>query len=187
VRRNVRAIAELEETARRQRSLSQRIADAITAAAGNPLFAYGHALVFGLWIAVNLLPIPALRFDPFPFGLLTMVGSIEALFLAIFILISQNRAARMAERRHHLDLQISMLAEQEVTKLLEMVEAIHTRTCGPRRDAEIDALKEATRPEHVIEHIEHYVEEAPSPGRDAGAGEDPEDRAVRAGEERGGG
>jgi hypothetical protein len=68
VRRNVRTIAELEESARRQRTPSQRIADAITAAAGNPLFACGHGLVFALWIAVNLLPIPACGSTPFRSG-----------------------------------------------------------------------------------------------------------------------
>jgi uncharacterized membrane protein len=161
VRRNVRTIADLEDAARKQRSASDRVADAITRAAGHPAFAYAHVVVYGTWIAVNLLPIAALRFDPYPFGLLTMVGSTEALFLTTFILISQNRAARIADRRHHLDLQISMLAEQEVTKMLEMVEAIHARTCGPVRDADVEALKEATHPERVVEHIEHYVEETP--------------------------
>ena len=166
------------------------MADAITRAAGHPAFAYAHAVVYGTWIAVNLLPIPALHFDPYPFGLLTMVGSIEALFLTTFILISQNRASRIADRRHHLDLQISMLAEQEVTKMLEMVEAIHARTCGSVRDADVEALKEATHPERVVEHIEHYVEEALPSGaagsraaagrerpRSAGAGDDAQDDA----------
>ncbi|MFN2432624.1 MAG: DUF1003 domain-containing protein [Gemmatimonadota bacterium] len=158
VRRNVTTIAGLEQAARRQRTFTDRIVDGITHFCANIRFVYLHGTVYGLWILVNLSPFDALRFDPYPFGLLTMVGSIEALFLATFILITQNRQMQLADRRHHLDLQVSLLAEQEITKVLELVEELHAAAGLVKADAEIEALKQATHPERVVEQIQEYVE-----------------------------
>jgi uncharacterized membrane protein len=79
----------------------------------------------GAWSAVNLNLIPGLKaFDPFPFGILALLVSSESVFLTIFVLISQNRMARQAERRSHLDLQVGMLAEQELTVMLQMLQKL---------------------------------------------------------------
>lgn len=159
VGRNVRTIVALEQAALRERTAADRVIDAITAFCGSLKFVAFHVVFFGLWIGVNLSPVESLRFDPFPFGLLTMWVSMEAIFLATFILITQNRQARLADRRNHLDLQFTMLAEQEVTKVLEMVEAIYRRLRLGQPDPEIDALKQATDPETVAEHIDYQVEQ----------------------------
>src|SRR5207248_9379933 len=82
---------------------------------------------FGAWTVANLLPRSPLRFDPYPFQLLTLVVSLEAIFLSTFILISQNRQARLGDRRNHLDLQINLLSEQENTKMLSLLEQIAGR------------------------------------------------------------
>jgi uncharacterized membrane protein len=123
--RNVRAIAQLEQSAMAERSSADRLSDAITHVAGSLAFLVLHIVVFGLWIAVNIGLVPGVQpFDPYPFSFLTLVVSLEAIFLATFVLMSQNRAARLADRRAHLDLQVDLLAERELTAILHMLRAL---------------------------------------------------------------
>lgn len=123
--RNVRAIAELERHAIHQRTTADRVSDAITRVAGSAAFVAAHAVAFTVWIAVNVGLVPEVKpFDPYPFAFLTLVVSLEAIFLSIFVLMSQNRMARLADRRAHLDLQIDLLAEREVTVMLRMLRAL---------------------------------------------------------------
>jgi uncharacterized membrane protein len=123
--RNVRAIAQLEHNAIEDRSPADRLSDGITRVAGSAGFVIAHAIAFAAWILVNVGLLPGIRpFDPFPFSLLTLVVSLEAIFLAIFVLMSQNRAARLADRRAHLDLQVDLLAERELTAMLHMLRAL---------------------------------------------------------------
>ena len=123
--RNIEAIAALERAARSDRTRLDRFTDAVTTAAGSPVFIVGHALWFGAWIAINLLrPGP---FDPYPFGLLMLVVSLEAIFLSAAVLMTQSRMQRQADKRAHLDLQVNLLAEQELTAILRMVTAISQR------------------------------------------------------------
>ena len=88
-------------------------------------------------------------FDPYPFTFLTLMVSLEAIFLAIFVLASQNRMTRMSEQRAHLDFQINMLAEQENTKILALLQAIaHSLGLeGKARDAKVEQLVEETDPD----------------------------------------
>lgn len=159
VRDNVRTIAQLEEAARDARTLTDRVVDAISRFCGSLAFVYVHAIWFGGWITVNLSPWRGLHFDPYPFGLLTMVVSLEAIFLSTFILITQNRQSQVADRRNHLDLQINLLAEQENTKMLQMLAAIHKRLGISEQDPEVAVLEQATHPEKVVREIERYVGE----------------------------
>ena len=123
--RNVRAIAELEQNAMASRSSADRMSDAITRVAGSAPFVVVHVLWFTVWIVVNTHLVPEVpAFDPYPFSFLTLVVSLEAIFLAIFVLMSQNRAARLADRRAHLDLQVDLLAERELTVMLHMLRAL---------------------------------------------------------------
>jgi uncharacterized membrane protein len=158
VRQNVRTVAELEVAAQEARSRTDRIIDAIAGFAGSLTFVYVHILWFALWMAFNLCSNRRLHFDPFPFSLLTLVVSLEAIFLSTFILISQNREQQIADRRNHLDLQINMLTEQENTKMLEMLHSIQRRLGIEDKDPVVQALKEATRPEKVAEEIRRHVE-----------------------------
>jgi uncharacterized membrane protein len=122
---NIAAIAKLEEDALSKRSRTERASDAITKFAGSFLFLLLHVLFVSGWTFINSGLVPGLKpFDPFPFGILSVVVSSEAVFLTIFVLISQNRMARQAEKRAHLDLQVGMLAEQELTTLLQMQQKI---------------------------------------------------------------
>jgi len=92
VERNINTILELRQEMERSRCLQERVADAITAWSGSMLFVYVHVIWFGLWIVINLHLTRFPAFDPYPFGLLTMIVSLEAIFLSTFVMISQNRA-----------------------------------------------------------------------------------------------
>jgi uncharacterized membrane protein len=122
---NIAAIAKLEEDALSSRTPTERASDAITKFAGSFAFLLLHIFFVSLWTLINLGFVAGVKpFDPFPFGVLSVVVSSEAVFLTIFVLISQNRMARQAEKRAHLDLQVGMLAEQELTTLLQMQQKI---------------------------------------------------------------
>lgn len=123
--RNVRAIAELEQNAMAARGSADRMSDAITRVAGSAAFVVLHVIWFAVWVGINTgLVSTIVPFDPYPFSFLTLVVSLEAIFLAIFVLMSQNRAARLADRRAHLDLQVDLLAERELTVMLHMLRAL---------------------------------------------------------------
>jgi len=125
LRKNIRDIAELEQRALHQRSAADRISDIVSRATGSGPFALFHVTWFLLWILVNTRVLPIVQpFDRFPFSFLTFVVSLEAIFLSVFVLMSQNRMTRQADKRAHLDLQVDMLAEQELTAILQMVQAL---------------------------------------------------------------
>lgn len=122
---NIETIARLEHEAIEHRGLGERLSDAFTRVMGSMTFVSLHVAGFLVWFAVNLGLIPGVEpFDPFPFGILTLIVSAEGVLLAIFVLISQNRASRLANQRAHLNLQISLLSEQESTKLLQKIQTI---------------------------------------------------------------
>jgi uncharacterized membrane protein len=154
---NVDTVIKLEDAAKAKRTGSDRVADAITAFCGSVSFVWFHVLWFGIWVALNVMP--AFRhFDPFPFEFLTLVVSLEAIFLSTFILISDNRQARLDERRNHLDLQINLLAEQENTKMIELLVRIADRLgVAVHQDPELKALKQATHPDELIEQIDESI------------------------------
>ncbi|MFL6692142.1 MAG: DUF1003 domain-containing protein, partial [Ramlibacter sp.] len=113
-----------------------------------------HVAWFSAWIGGNV--VPGIRhFDPYPFTFLTLVVSLEAIFLSAFILMSQDRAAQVSERRNQLDLQINLLSEQENTKMLVLLQLM-ARKMGALEedDPEIAALAEAVRPETISQEIE---------------------------------
>ena len=169
VRKNMAAITEMQHEAARARTPQDRISDAITNFSGSMSFVYIHALWFGVWILLNvgLLHIPHIgEFDPFPFSLLTMLVSLEAIFLSTFVLISQNRMGQVSERRAELDLQVNLLAEQKTAKILEMLDQVAremdnvSHRFNFRPDPEVEALKVSPEPREVLEVIEESVKEA---------------------------
>ena len=131
--------------------------DRFTQFVGSPPFLYLHLLWFVLWPAANYLQ-GRHAFDPYPYFLLVLILAMEAILLATLILMTQNRQQRMAERRAHLDLQINLLAEQETTKVLSMLESIQKHLGIDRDDPEVAALQQATEPERLVEQIEQHVE-----------------------------
>lgn len=153
--RNIRMMEERRDRDEATASFEERVADAITRFTGSMRFVYLHVVLFGLWIIVNLGIVPGIpKFDP-SFVILAMVASVEAIFLSTFILISQNRMTAAAEKRAELDLQINLLAEHEVTKLVTMVSAIAARLdVRTEVDDEVNELKEDVAPETVLDEIE---------------------------------
>jgi uncharacterized membrane protein len=160
--RNIRTLLDARRRVERQKTREGRVADGITAFTGSMRFVYIHALVFGGWIALNIGLVPGLRpFDPFPFGMLAMIASVEAIFLSTFVLISQNRMQALADRRADLDVQISLLAEHEITRLLQIVDDIALQL-GVRRgvDASLEELKKDVNPEAVLEELDRAERDA---------------------------
>jgi uncharacterized membrane protein len=123
--RNIQTIAGLDQAALHEQSTSDRISAAISRFVGSLAFVAAHIIWFAGWALWNVGLIPGLEpFDPYPFGLLTMLVSMEAVLVGTFVLITQNWMNRIAERRAHLDLQVNILAEQEMTLVLRMLRAI---------------------------------------------------------------
>ena len=151
---NVQAIVELDRAARAECTFSQRAAQRIANFCGSMTFVWIHVAWFVGWVAFNTLP-GFTHLDPFPYTFLTLLVSLEAIFLSTFILISQNYDMRVAERRNQLDLQINLLAEQENTKALQILERIAKKVgANVNDDPQVRALEEATRPEALVEQIE---------------------------------
>ena len=151
---NIEKVTKLEQTAREQRTPTDRIAEAIANFCGSMAFVWVHVIWFGGWILLNTIPgLP--HVDPFPFTFLTLIVSLEAIFLSTFILISQNLETRMSERRSHLDLQLNMLSEQENTKMIAILLAIAEKVgADTSYDPHLEALSEETVPEKLAEQIE---------------------------------
>jgi len=157
-KQNVEVIKQLEDAARQQRSRSDLVAAAVAKFCGSMTFVWVHVLWFGAWLIVNT--IPGIRhIDPFPFTFLTLVVSLEAIFLSTFILISQNHETKLSERRNNLDLQINLLSEQENTRMLEMLRAIAEKLgCDIPNDPEVKTLSESIDPQRVAAIIEQGEE-----------------------------
>jgi uncharacterized membrane protein len=167
-RENVRAMRKLEELSVAHRTVADRIAEFVARFCGSITFVWIHAALFTAWILWNVLPVLP-HFDPYPFTFLTLCVSLEAIFLASFILIAQNYEMRITERRNQLDLQINLLAEQENTKLLQLLDRV-AKKIGVYEDddPEIAVLEQATRPETLARQIEDALRTHPGPKRPHG-------------------
>jgi uncharacterized membrane protein len=155
IERNIRTIIQLRSKASRERTLQDRIADAITSFSGRMIFAYVHIAWFAIWILLNTGRFGVRAFDPFPYGLLTMIVSLEAIFLSTFVLISQNRLAEETERRSDLDLHIGLLTEHELTRVLQMLDIIQEKMgIVDHENSDLADLEMETKPEDVLEEIE---------------------------------
>lgn len=150
IERNIATIARLRQETQAKRTLEHRLADLLTRFSGSMLFVYLHIAWFALWIAVNLGWLGLTPFDPFPFGLLTLIVSLEAIFLSTFVLISQNRQAELADQRADMDLQINLLTEYEVTRLLILVDRLARHFKVLKADhGELKELEQDVDPEEL--------------------------------------
>jgi uncharacterized membrane protein len=152
--RNVEVISNLEAAAKEERTRSDLVAETIANFCGSMIFVWVHVVWFGIWILINVMP-GIKHVDPFPFTFLTLVVSLEAIFLSTFILISQNHDTKISERRNHLDLQINLLSEQENTRMLGMLQAIADKIGADlSHDPHLEQLRQETQPEKLAEQIE---------------------------------
>jgi uncharacterized membrane protein len=158
IHRNIRQICEEERRALAARSMAARIGDIIATHAGKMWFIVVHVIWFAIWIVLNLRAHAKSTFDPFPFSLLTMIVSLESIFLSLFILMSQNRSGVQAEQRNHLDLQINLLSEDENTKMILMLQApCKHHKLSIADDPEIVALAKRTELQEVVDGLKENL------------------------------
>jgi uncharacterized membrane protein len=156
---NIRAIVELEERSRRDRNWQERLSDRVAAVAGTVGFVLFHLALFTTWAAWNALAPASLRFDPYPYGLLTFIVSLEGVLVATFVLITQNRMSRQADARDHLNLQIDLLAEQETTAILRMLRHISEHLGAPTDDPDLRQAEQLAEETNVVELMENIERE----------------------------
>ena len=155
VERNIRTILKLRAQSAIDRTLQDRIADAITSFSGRLSFVYLHAVWFGIWLVLNTGWFGIRPFDAYPYGLLTMIVSLEAIFLSTFVLISQNRLSAESDRRADLDLHIGLLGEAELTQILKMLISIQNHLGIESENAEeLADLQAKTTPEDILAEVE---------------------------------
>jgi len=155
LRRNIEALRRRRAGEQAGAGAQERLASAVTRFAGSMRFVYLHLALYGAWITANLGLVPGVAPWDRTFVILAMVASVEAIFLSTFILITQNRMAAAADRRAELDVQISLLAEAEITKLVQLVSEIAARleVSAPGQQ-EIEEMKRRVEPEAVLDAIE---------------------------------
>lgn len=156
--RNVRALVEHRAEEVRGKTAAERIADVVARFAGSMASLYLHLLVLGFWVILNVGWLPIRSFDP-SFSLLGTCASVEAIFLATFVLITQNRMADLAETRAHLGLQVGLLSEHETTRILRLVAAMSEQMgIKEAQDPELDELSRDVAPEDVLKQIEVHTD-----------------------------
>jgi uncharacterized membrane protein len=153
--RNIHALIERQKSEQAQATLEQKVADSITAFTGSMTFVYLHLAVFGFWILANLHLMPGVPAWDESFVVLAMVASVEAIFLSTFVLISQNRFAADADKRAELDLQISLLTEHEITKMVRLMNQMAAKfKIDTDEKAELEEAASDIAPERVLDKIE---------------------------------
>lgn len=162
VERNIQALTDRQRAEDEKKGWQDRLADAITAFAGSMMFVFIHLGFFGLWIVWNLGWLGLKPFDA-SFVVLAMFASVEAIFLSTFVLISQNRSAAQADKRADLDLQVSLLSEHEITRLIILVTEIARKMdIEVAEDPEIPELARDVLPERVLDSIEEQKKKLPA-------------------------
>lgn len=149
---NIDTVIELEEQSRRDRNLADRLSDAIATFVGSISFVALHLVWFAVWVFLNA---GMIRFDPYPFALLCMIVSLEGVVLSTFVLIKQNRMSQRSDQRNHLDLQINLLAEKEITKVLQLQLLIcrHLDIKEADADKEVLELSNVTAVENLAREL----------------------------------
>ncbi|MDF3077147.1 MAG: rane protein [Sphingobacteriaceae bacterium] len=154
VERNIKALVEKRSHEERNKSFQDKIADTVTRFTGSMLFVYIHLVLFGIWICWNMGLLGLKPFDP-SFVILAMEASVEAIFLSTFVLISQNRSNALADKRAELDLQVSLLAEHEITRVLGVVVSVAKKLGISNEEMpELHDLLKDVKPEKVLDKID---------------------------------
>lgn len=162
--RRHRFFKSFEAQSLRSRSILTQLADDLTAICGSTKFLILHIIWFSLWIGINSGVLPLVEpFDPFPFGLLTMVVSLEAIFLAIFILVSQNRQSYVSALREEVHLRINLIAEEEVTKALEVLGDIKKHLGVKKDDPELEEMLKRIDTNYIEQLVEEEITRANKP------------------------
>ena len=168
VQANIESVAEMQKSLEERRTAVDRIADLIGGFSGSMRFVFLHMAWFVIWFLINtrslqFVPVRALSripvFDPYPFILLAMIVSVEGVLLSTFVLMKQNRMQKRIDVRDHLNLQIDLLAEKEVTKSLQLLVAICERLGVPvdASDPELKEMAHITSVDMITEHLQQNL------------------------------
>ena len=164
VERNIQALLQRKEQEDKAKTTEEKVADAITRFTGSMAFVYIHLCLFAVWILWNLDVLGLKPFDP-TFVVLAMFASVEAIFLSTFVLISQNRMNAQADKRADLNLQVSLLAEHEVTRLIALVTAMAKKMeIEEAHHPDLEELKQDVYPEDVLNTMEKHQDSFPNNG-----------------------
>lgn len=156
-RRNIETVARMEKELDRKRTRGERIADGFAAVVGSWTFIVIQSLLLAVWVILNVIAWRH-QWDPYPFILLNLALSFQAAYASPIIMMSQNRQARIADRRNQLDLQINLLAEQESTETLRLLRRLCEKAgIDPDENGELEALEAATRPEQLARQIDRIA------------------------------
>jgi uncharacterized membrane protein len=166
-RQSIQAVSELEHEALARRTAAETFSDLVVSQGGRPWVIASHALWFTAWMLWNSGRLPGIRtFDPYPYMGLTTIVSLEAIFLSLFILVSQNRANRRADERAHLDLQINLMAEREATKMLRLLRGLCAyHGLAEAKDSEVDEMLRQTEPASIARELEKHLPSDLRPAR----------------------
>jgi uncharacterized membrane protein len=158
-RTNIETVVRMEQEFLAQRTWIDRLGDAVANFVGTMTFVLFHVVGFVVWAAVNAGIIPGIKpFDPYPYILLTMLVSMEGVLVAVFVLMKQNRMSRRADQRDHLNLQIDLLSEKEITKMLELQRLVCLRLgIDVDRDSEVQELSKNTAVEDLAQELEQRL------------------------------
>lgn len=153
------AIHSLKLKADAKRTWAEKLADWMTMRFGSMGFLGLNVGWFVIWLVLNGGLIPNLKpFDPFPFSLLTMIVSLEAIILSVFVMISQNRTSKIDELREEIDLQVDIISESEMTKLLVMMKLLLEKNgIDISDDPDLESMLKPTNPEEIEEALEEEV------------------------------
>jgi uncharacterized membrane protein len=159
-RRNVALIAEMVKANAQRRSRGDRLADWLAAWLGSWTFLIIQTTILIFWICLNIW-IWVKHWDPYPFILLNLLLSFQSAYAAPILMISQNRQAKLSERRNHLDLQINMLAEQETTEVLRLLRLMCEHSgIEPDKCGNGQVFEEETKPAEIVRQIRGEIEES---------------------------
>lgn len=148
----------------KSRSILTQISDDLTATFGSPTFLLLNAIFFFVWITGNSGNLPGFPiFDPYPFGLLTMIVSLEAIFLSIFVLVSQNRSSLISSLREEVHLRVNLIAEEEITKILEVLAEMRKEMGIKTKDDELDAMIKRIDTNYIERSIMEQMNKASKP------------------------
>ena len=140
------------------RTRSEILADRMIGLASSTAFLVIHAVLFIVWIVWNIPGVPLPKFDPYPYGMLTTIVSLEAIFLSIFVLMTQSRESKIGELREEVTLQVNLRIEEEVTKTLHLVAGLYSRLgLKLADDPELKAMLEPLDPKRIEEDLAEQI------------------------------
>ena len=154
-----RILHSIKAKADAKRTVMEKMADWMTSSFGSNAFLFFNVILFTAWILINTGQIKFISaFDPFPFNLLTNIVSLEAIILAIFVLISQNRTAKVDDLREETHLQLNIISEREITKLMKMMTLLlHKEGIDLSEDSELQKMIRPVSEEEIERQLEKEI------------------------------